>query len=201
MKRALLGLVGVAAFAAGIRRGRAVERARANRRLHDTVLPALDAIALLAGSGEVKRMAREYAADLRRDLARPRRRRSASLNEDLTGVVAELRRHGLSVRFDTHTDPGLPPDRRGALRDAAGEALRNTVRHSGVREAELTVEPRDGGVAVIASDEGLGFDPMFCRPGFGISESIVARMAEVGGTAAIESRPGMGTRVTLWVPA
>lgn len=201
MKRVILGLVGLAAFTAGIQRGRAVERARANRRLHDTALPALDAIALLAGSGEVKRLAREYAADLRRDLPHPRRRRSASLNEDLTGVVAELRRHGLRVRLDTRTNLGLPPDRRSALRDAAGEALRNTVRHSGVREAELTVEPRDGGVAVIASDAGLGFDPMFRRPGFGISESIVARMTEVGGTATIESRPGFGTKVTLWVPA
>jgi hypothetical protein len=34
------------AFAAGMRRGRAVERARADRGIHDTALPALDAIAL-----------------------------------------------------------------------------------------------------------------------------------------------------------
>jgi len=197
----VLGLVGLAAFTAGLRRGRAVERARANRRLHDTALPALDAIALLAGPGEVRRLAREYAADLRRGLARPRRRKSASLTEDLADVAAELSRHGLHVRLDARTDLVLPSERREALRDAAAEALRNTVRHSGVREADLTVEPRHGGVAVIAADAGVGFDMASHQPGFGISESIVARMAEVGGSATLESRAGTGTRVTLWVPA
>lgn len=196
----VLGLVGFA-FAAGVRHGRAVERARANRRLHDTALPALDAIALLAGPGEVRRLAREYAAELRQDLERPERRKSVSLTEDLAGVAAELRRHGLSVRLDTHTDLELSPERREALRGAAAEALRNTVRHSGVREADLTVEPRHGGVAVIAADAGVGFDMASYQPGFGISESIVARMAEVGGSAILESHPGTGTRVTLWVPA
>lgn len=196
----VLGLVGFA-FAAGVRHGRAVERARADRRLHDTALPALDAIALLAGPGEVRRLAREYAAELRRDLERPERRKSVSLNEDLAGVAAELRRHGLSVRLDIHADLELSPERREALRDAAAEALRNTVRHSGVREADLTVEPRHGGVAVIAADAGVGFDMASHQPGFGISESIVARMAEVGGSAILESHPGTGTRVTLWVPA
>jgi signal transduction histidine kinase len=196
-----LALVGLAAFTAGLRRGRAVERAMANRRLHDTVLPALDAIALLAGPGEVKRLAREYAADLRKELTRPGRRRSASLTEDLADVAEELRRHGLTVRLDTRTNLVPSPERREALRAAAAEALRNTVRHSGVREADLTVEPRHGGLAVIATDAGTGFDMATYSPGFGISESIVARMAEVGGSATIESRAGTGTRVTLWIPA
>lgn len=191
------------AFTAGLRRGREIERARADRRIHDTALPALDAIALLAGSTEVTKVAREHAASLRRDL--DRRRGSVRLSEDLAGVVAEQERSGLRTRLelcelDARVDAELPASQRSALREATGEALRNTVRHSGVREAEVTVETRDGGVAVTAHDAGSGFDMDSCDPGFGIGESIAARMSEVGGSATIESRPGVGTRVTLWVP-
>ena len=209
----LFGLGVWSAFAVGVRHGRAVEQARADRRIHDTALPALDAIALLGGNPEVKQVAKEYAAVLRRDLDRRRaqrafsvwnRRRKVRLSDDLVGVVTELSWQGLRTRLelrglDARVDAALPPARRNALREATGEALRNTARHSGVHDAEVTVETRDGGVAVTARDSGVGFD--LERPGFGIGKSIVGRMREVGGTATIESRPGAGTRVTLWVPA
>lgn len=190
------------AFTAGVRRGRAIERARADQRIQDTALPALDALALLADTPENRQVAREYATVLRRDLDR---RRTARLSEDLVGVVTELSWHGLRTRLrldglDARVDATLPAERRSALREATGAALRNTARHSGVRDAEVTVETRDGGVAVTAHDAGSGFDVNRGRPGFGIGDAIVGRMAEVGGTAVIESRPGVGTRVTLWVP-
>ncbi|MFL6124664.1 sensor histidine kinase [Actinophytocola sp.] len=206
----LVGLVTVlfgcgvwAAFAVGVRRGRAIEQVRADQRIQDTALPALDALALLADTSGNRQVAREYAALLRRDLDR---RRGTRLSEDLVGVVTELSWHGLRTKLrldglDARVDAGLPPDRRSALREATGAALRNTARHSGVSDAEVTVETRDGGVAVTTRDSGAGFDLDHGQPGFGIGESIVGRMAEVGGTATIESRPGAGTRVTLWVPA
>ena len=203
MMTVLFGFGVWSAFTVGVRRGRAMEQARADRRIHDTALPALDAIAQIAGTPETKQVAREYAAVLRRDLDR---RRKVRLSEDLVGMVAELHWHGLRTRLkldglDARVDAGLTADRRSALREATGEALRNTAQHSGVRHAEVTVETRDGGVAVTARDSGSGFDLDRGTPGFGIGESIVGRMAEVGGTATIESQPGAGTRVTLWVPA
>jgi signal transduction histidine kinase len=199
----LFGLGVWAAFTVGVRHGRAVEQARADRRIRDTALPALDAIALLASTPDIKQVAREYAAVLRRDLDR---RRKVRLSDDLVGVVTEFSWQGLRTRLelgglDARVDATLPAERRDALREATVEALRNTARHSGVQDAEVTVETRDGGVAVTARDSGSGFDLDLGQPGFGIGESIVGRMTEVGGTATIESQPGAGTRVTLWVPA
>ena len=48
-------------------------------------------------------------------------------------------------------------------------------------------------------DDGRGFDPAAVRPGrLGMSVSIVERMRAVhGGRAAIVSRPGVGTRVSI----
>jgi signal transduction histidine kinase len=192
-----------AAFTLGVRRGRAVEQLRADRRIHDTALPALDAVAVLAESPDTKRVAREYAAILRRNIDRNRK---GKLSDDLAGVVAELSWHGMRTRLDlggldARVDSTLLPERRNAIREAIGAALHNTARHSGVHDAEVRVETRAGGVEVTARDTGAGFDMDHGRAGFGIGESIVGRMAEVGGTATIESHPGTGTRVTLWVPA
>jgi len=54
---------------------------------------------------------------------------------------------------------------------------------------------------VITRDHGAGFSAADHPAGFGISESITARLAEVGGTSLVESGlAGGGTRVTLWVP-
>ena len=49
-------------------------------------------------------------------------------------------------------------------------------------------------------DHGKGFDPASANEGFGIKHSIIARLAEVGGTATISSSPGKGTKVELWAP-
>lgn len=179
----LFGLGVSAAFAVGVRHGRASEQTRADRRILDTALPALDAIALLGGNPEIKRVAREYAAVLRRDLDR---RRKARLSDHLVGVVTKLSWQGLRTRLelgglDARVDAALPPERRNALREVTGAALR----HRGVRDAEVTVETRDGGVAVTAHGVGTGFDLGHA--------GIVDRMREVGGAATVESRPGAGT--------
>ncbi|MEE6261341.1 sensor histidine kinase [Plantactinospora sonchi] len=209
---AAAAVVGLALVAAGLghRAGVRRERAALRRHLHDTVLPALDSFAL-AGAADpatatdrlaaLRRAARAEAAALRRGLADPGGWRAAGpLDRELRALVDELARTGLRTELVIVDRPAsLPARRRAALRDATREALRNTVRHSGSRRATVRVERRDGGIAVVTRDEGVGFDPL-ARRGFGISESIVARMAEVGGRADIESRAGWGTRVAVWVP-
>jgi hypothetical protein len=97
--------------------------------------------------------------------------------------------------------PMSPPPRVvTALRESAGEAIRNAGQHAGVDEVsvQLTTTP-DGQAAVVIHDTGRGFDPDKVG-GFGLSQSIVARMGDVGGAARIESAPGMGTTVRLLWP-
>lgn len=93
-----------------------------------------------------------------------------------------------------------PPRVVTALSESAGEAIRNAGRHAGVEEVSvlLTTSPL-GQASVEVHDNGSGFDPAHV-PGFGLSESIVARMGQVGGEARIESAPGMGTAVRLLWP-
>jgi signal transduction histidine kinase len=92
------------------------------------------------------------------------------------------------------------------LADAAHEALTNVVKHAGVDRAVVRAATVDDGTRVTVRDHGQGFDPAAVQADatgarFGVRQSIKARMADAGGTAVVDSSPGRGTRVELWVPA
>ncbi|NIH86301.1 sensor histidine kinase [Amycolatopsis granulosa] len=202
----LLGLGTRLALAYGIRHGREAERARQHRMLHDTVLQTLETIAL-PGTGssehqlsEIRRLARAQAIEVRQAIEGADG--TGALGEKLAALAAEMARDGLRAQLvmaelDADT---LSEVRQIAIRDAAREALRNTLKHSGTDRVVVRAEDRDGGVAVIIRDHGTGFDAADRPPGFGISQSITARVTEAGGQARVESSPGGGTRVTLWMP-
>ncbi|CAM3321027.1 ATP-binding protein [Kibdelosporangium persicum] len=202
------GAAVVAAFVIGSRHGRAAERAELNRYVHDNVLQALEAMAMRTPSdaidaeaklAELRNVARAQAIALRRGFVEPAA--GGRLTEDLAAVATDMARDGLRAQLVmADIDDQLPEARRKAVRDATREALRNTLKHAQTTQVTVRVEERDGGIAVTTRDHGVGFD-MAERPrGFGINESIIARLSKVGGHADIVSRPGGGTRVTLWVP-
>ncbi|MBE1496420.1 signal transduction histidine kinase [Amycolatopsis lexingtonensis] len=209
----LLGVGTRFAVDIGLRRGREAERRRTRRIMHDSVLQTLEALAISAPGdeaqavsrlAELRSVAKAEAADLRRRITEPvPTGPTRSFAVELADVATELARDGLRTQLvaaDFADDHKVSSDRRTALVEAVREALRNTVKHSGTKQVVLRVEERDGGIAVVARDQGQGFDVRDRPPGFGISQSIVARLAEVGGHGTVDSQPGRGTRVTMWVP-
>ncbi|WP_158895045.1 sensor histidine kinase [Amycolatopsis anabasis] len=209
----VVGVGGRFALLTGLRRGQQAERQRTRRIMHDSVLQTLEALGMATSKddsrapellAQVRAAARAQAAELRRELteAEPPGA-SASLAADLAHLAAEMARDGLHTQLvaaEIDQDYALSQARRTAMRDAVREALRNTVKHAGTKQVVLRVEERDGGIAVVARDHGQGFSTADRPPGFGIKQSIMARLAEVGGRGTVESTPGRGTRVTLWVP-
>ena len=213
----LTGLGTRLALAYGTRNGRLAERAQQHRMLHDTVLQTLEAMALSdtpnATSNaeerlvEMQRLARAQAMEIRQTIESAASERAEEgarpLGEKLAALAAEMARDGLRAQLVVAEldDDTLSEVRQIAIRDAVREAMRNTMKHSGTDRVVVRVEEREGGIAVITRDHGAGFDKAEHPAGFGISESITARLAEVGGTSLVESGlPGGGTRVTLWVP-
>lgn len=89
-----------------------------------------------------------------------------------------------------------------ALYRVLQEALSNAVRHAGARSVEVRIAPDGGAVAASVEDDGAGFDPAAqeaahpCLGLFGMRE----RAHYAGGSAAVESAPGRGTRVTVRLP-
>ena len=84
------------------------------------------------------------------------------------------------------------------------EAVTNVVKHSTATEAAVVIKKRTATVTLSIRDNGCGFDPAkrFSEPhdlGYGLS-GIAERVRILGGTLAIDSRPGEGTNLTVEVP-
>ena len=77
--------------------------------------------------------------------------------------------------------------------------MSNAARHAQAVHAtlELTVSPEE--LTLCVTDSGAGFDLAETPPGQGLL-SMRDRAAEIGAELSIESVPGSGTRVRLWVP-
>ena len=203
-----------AIVAAGLeteRRVRAEEARRADereqhRQLHDTVLSTLTMVAAGAFAGPSPALTAQAARDLRvlQGLAgapavpggptpltdlRPRLERVAASTDDL------------AVRLKL-VPVTLPSPVADQLVACVGEALRNVERHAGTGRAEVNVTGGTGWAVIKITDRGRGFDPAATPPSRrGIRESITGRMLAAGGRAAIASRPGAGTTVTVSWPA
>jgi signal transduction histidine kinase len=178
------------------------ERNAQHRLLHDSALQTLEMVARSTSVDDaVRGQARSEAMTLRLALQGEPATASGGLLEDLQQLAIQFAGRGL--RVEVH-DTGLEsrPDQAGAraLCDATREALVNVAKHAGVDRAVVSARSTSAGVEVTVRDQGVGFDPLYPPPGFGLSQSIEGRLAEVGGTVNIWSAPGRGTRVTMAVP-
>ncbi|MEU8414355.1 ATP-binding protein [Amycolatopsis japonica] len=211
---AIVGVVGASmrfALGFGEQQGRAAERERHRRDVHDTVLQVMESFAIPAPADEldpaasldrVRRTARAQAMRIRISLEHEPAE-GIGLHQRLRLLAAEMAAEGLRAEVVIQDDcaPELAEEAAVALHDSVREALRNTLKHSGTRRAVVSVEEIGGGVSLTVRDHGAGFDVGERRRGFGLENSIIARMAEIGGFARIESSPGLGTRVVLLAPS
>lgn len=113
------------------------------------------------------------------------------------------RRHHLRVRV-RHEEPWerLGDDVERLAFRSVRELLTNVVKHAMTGEVTVTLR-RDGAhLGVVVHDDGAGFDPAELEGrarSFGLF-SVREQVQHVGGTFALESAPGRGTRVTLHLP-
>ncbi len=85
-----------------------------------------------------------------------------------------------------------------ALLGAAREATVNAAKWSGAETVSLFAEVEADAVSIFVRDRGRGFDPdAVPADRKGLAESVQARIARRGGTAAVRSAPGQGTEVAL----
>jgi signal transduction histidine kinase len=184
---------------------RADEREQ-HRQLHDTVLSTLTMVAAGAFAAPSPALTAQAARDLRvlQGLAgapagpvgpapltdlRPKLEQAAASTDDLA----------VRLKLAPVTLPSPVADQLAAC---VGEALRNVERHAGTGQAEVTVTGGAGWALVKITDRGRGFDLAATPPSRrGIRESITGRMLAAGGRAAVASRPGAGTTVTVSWPA
>ena len=81
------------------------------------------------------------------------------------------------------------------------EALNNVDKHSGAREAKVTLTGTSGTLQVTIADSGRGFDEAAAsvQGGLGLA-SMRERVQLVGGELTLQSQPGHGTRIIVRTP-
>ena len=133
----------------------------------------------------------------------------AGADIEADGLVATLRKH-VDVLRRVHRreidlriagTPHLQPRADGEVFRIAQEALQNALRHARAEHVSLSLDASDGSVVLSVTDDGDGFDasdPTVRSRRLGLT-SMEERARELGGTFAIDSRPGQGTTVRLAV--
>lgn len=128
----------------------------------------------------------------------------AGLEPALKAVAERAgRRGGFSV--DLYLDyPRRHPD-EALLLGAAREFLANVAQHGRASRVSVTLAEEDGGVSLVTRDDGTGFDP--ATVGDSVASGHIGllsqreRIEAGGGRLEIDSTPGAGTEVRVWLPA
>jgi signal transduction histidine kinase len=144
----------------------------------------------------------------------------STVEQAVDQATATARRRGVSLSIDL---PGQQvrvrhdPVRIGqVVTNLVGNAVKFSARGDQVKVSVATDEPR--GARIVVSDTGVGIDPaelpqIFDRffrgsraseargSGSGLGLAIVRSIVEMhGGTVAVESRLGVGSTFTVWLP-
>jgi len=132
----------------------------------------------------------------------------AALENVMEWLAAWAReRFGLEVAIEARGGVRVESlETRMVLFRAVQELLFNVAKHSGVKEAAVSLGVHDGSqVQVVVHDAGKGFDLAAIRVGGGTTGgfglfSLHERLEALGGSMTIESAPGKGSAFTLKVP-
>jgi signal transduction histidine kinase len=132
-------------------------------------------------------------------------RPSALQQQHLTAALRDQaqtwsRLQGIAVELDLAEERRMPLAVEEALWRIAQEALANVARHSQASKVQVRLSYAPEQVTLAIADNGRGFDPeREQQNGIGL-HSMRERMAGVGGTISIQSRPGEGVCVLACCP-
>jgi signal transduction histidine kinase len=200
------------------------EQRRIARDLHDGIGQSLTSLLLgLRAAEEVPTFAeararlgelRGITAALLDEVRRLARGLRPSVLDDL-GLAAALERyaadytqaHGIAVEL-VAPDLGLirlPAEVETALYRIAQETLTNVLKHAAAKAVSLVVQRESSGVHLTVEDDGRGFDSdallqaRGAGKGLGLLD-IRERAALLNGAVTLESQPGSGTTVHVYIP-
>jgi signal transduction histidine kinase len=95
----------------------------------------------------------------------------------------------------------IPDDAALCLFRVAQESLRNVVKHSRAKSAEVELCGGQEEIRLTVTDSGVGYDSDQIRDQNGLGViSMRERLRALGGRLSIQSAPGEGTRVEAVVP-
>ncbi len=196
------------------------ERDRIGMDLHDGVIQALYATGLKLETclEDVEEQPKAVADELERAIGQLnqviadirsyvfRLRPGVLAHTDLAGAVGallqELKVNALT-RVELSEEPGacqgLSEDQTSELFLVAQEAITNARKHARASSVRARLERQESTFRMTVVDNGVGFDPGAANSGQGL-KNMRERLERLGGAFAIQSEPGMGSKVVIDLP-
>jgi signal transduction histidine kinase len=199
------------------RNARLAERSRISRELHDSISQDLFSMSALVGGlrkalpaeagvqPQLETLARTVGSTIQEMRALLLELRPTDLEEKgLVPALADLCeayevRVGVQVQRELEPVP-LGPAVEQAIFRIAQEGLSNAVRHSEADRIEVRLRRSGGEAELTIADNGRGFDRGASTHGLGL-RLMAERVRELGGSLAIDSGAGRGTRLCVLLPA
>jgi signal transduction histidine kinase len=198
------------------RSGVLAERERLAREIHDTLAQGFASVLLLLEAADAESATAERPA---RDRLEQARRTARDSLAEARALVAGLTPPGLREQslpaalrqvVDRATEElpegatlavrgaprALPAGQEVVLLRALQEALSNIRKHAHATTVRVELEYGRPRITLRVTDNGRGFDLAHCSGGFGLA-GLRRRVAEAGGSVAVQSGPGSGTTLSV----
>jgi signal transduction histidine kinase len=183
------------------------DRRRLARELHDGVVQELGYLRMGAALLPDPEMRTDLlsACDRALDEARAAVDALGRSPQEPLGFTLHRAARQVAERYDARLDVDLDDsvtsdaDLRHALVRITREAVSNAVRHGRAPRVCLRLARDNGSCRLLVEDDGVGFDVAAAErasTGYGLT-SMSDRARTLGGSFAIDSRPGHGTRVSV----
>jgi two-component system, NarL family, sensor histidine kinase UhpB len=162
-------------------------------RIPDELRDELDKLRETArcGTEDVRRIARRLRPEALEDLG---------LQSALAALATSFGEHA-RVKVERRLEPALPLSQDEELVNyrVAQEALTNVARHAGATRVELQLQQNPARTVLAVRDDGRGLSPGALPSAHGI-RGMRERAMLIGAQLDIESKPGRGTEIRLFIP-
>jgi signal transduction histidine kinase len=191
-----------------------LERTRIARDIHDSLghtLTSLDvqlelAIKLHSRNPEQSLQALETAKLMAfqsvqnvRTSVRTMRESDFDLHQALVALIEQVKQNqSFKMQLEMNL-PQLPLQTSYQLYCVIQEALTNIQKHSKASLVSLRIQPTSEALSLELVDNGIGFDMLAPRSGFGL-RGMHERIHSLGGELIVNSSPGQGTHVQVTIP-
>lgn len=115
------------------------------------------------------------------------------------GSLSKTKRFETSLNMETPGPIDIDPERRLIVFRIVQEALNNIVKHAAASSIHVRMAMESQSLSIAIRDNGKGFDVRHTPKGLGLL-NLQHRAMLIGSRLEIDSAPGKGTLVTLWVP-
>jgi signal transduction histidine kinase len=188
---------------------RSEERLRIARDLHDTLGHHLTALSLqldvasrladgkaAAQITEAHAITRLLLSDVRDVVSQMRDERRPDLAEALRALAASSHDPIVHLTLPPSLELDAEPRAQALLRGVQ-EIITNTVRHARARNLWITIERREGGLELVARDDGRGASTVV--QGHGLT-GMRERFEDCAGRVTFTTHPGKGFEVRGFIP-